>query len=789
MRLLKSFLTLAALDQAEAFLGTGGEDTTSTLLAWQILKNGGDMSTNQQISPLIMAELFGDSSEVNGNDDIQKMLLMNSFSNPDIQNWLPFILNSKKDMTDKLIMMSFMNKQESQGLSSMSELMPLMMMQDSRHCMADTPGSLPGTDQKACTCTESKSDTIMKIMLLTGNGFMSNSPQQNLFYLLFNDKEDCKCKFDDESITDTATCANEDMNGIDPLLMYFMMNSPMAQTMQNAPLSARSAGLNQLIASQTMGLGQDYQWLMNIENTDDRRELAKTQMMQMMNIPPAIINMLDRKRSGEDLTPGDKFAMLNYITGGVSDMPAEITAMFINPKTARKFYISSALSSGQVPNIAGMLMMALEEGADIQEIKDVLIQVASGQLNPEQFSIINKPYVPELPVGVYPGQDLYFIHLHLLKNNAGGEYIDTCAMHDLKNRKPCQPKLYGGRGPTNAEQCEASPYCCWNPIQITDEQAQALAGKNYADIPWCYYNIFFVYHDTYSVKVARPLQVASKYFNKKYRPDGTTGNYFMYDDYGNALFNGVAQTLDPVQEQDRLSYEKQFARDFDRHNTAFATPAQCPGLFKYGLKLNPLIYARAMEMSDGALVDGADASNAVIKQLIHEREDCGFPGIPKFQCVHIRGCCWDDNIYYAPGTNQTPYKIPQCYNKINVVPESIFKIVDAPEDLRPAAGDCNNNFFRLPQLYYEREACNYGMDMYKYDGIAADLTPLDMPSADDCMLKLGCCWEDDDEVQNKYQWLPRCYKRQRSDVGVAVNNPIEGLEIDDLVARSADLSG
>ena len=63
MRLLKSFLTLAALDQAEAFLGTGGEDTTSTLLAWQILKNGGDMSTNQQISPLIMAELFGDSSE------------------------------------------------------------------------------------------------------------------------------------------------------------------------------------------------------------------------------------------------------------------------------------------------------------------------------------------------------------------------------------------------------------------------------------------------------------------------------------------------------------------------------------------------------------------------------------------------------------------------------------------------------------------------------------------------------------------------------------------------------
>merc|ERR1712012_233654 len=74
------------------------------------------------------------------------------------------------------------------------------------------------------------------------------------------------------------------------------------------------------------------------------------------------------------------------------------------------------------------------------------------------------------------------------------------------------------------------------------------------------------------------------------------------------------------------------------------------------------------------------------------------------------------------------------------------KIVDAPEDLRPTPGDCNSNFFKIPQLYFEREACNYGIDMYKYDGIAEGLTPLDMPSAEDCQLKLGCCWEDDLEV-------------------------------------------
>merc|ERR1711868_186437 len=133
-------------------------------------------------------------------------------------------------------------------------------------------------------------------------------------------------------------------------------------------------------------------------------------------------------------------------------------------------------------------------------------------------------------------------------------------------------------------------------------------------------------------------------------------------------------------------------------------------------------------------------NNAAIDQLIHKRTDCGFPGIPKF----------------------------------------IFKIVDAPEDLRPTPGDCNSNFFKIPQLYFEREACN--------DGIAEGLTPLDMPSAEDCQLKLGCCWEDDLEVMQKYPWLPRCYKRQRDSQGIEETDPIQ-IDLNELVARSADFGG
>jgi hypothetical protein len=151
MRLLNSFLSLSALNTADAFLG-GDETTASTLLAWQMLKNGGDMSAMGSINPLMMAELFGDNSAVQGDSEIQNMLLMHAFANPDMQQWLPYVIQSDKSMTDKLIMMSFLGKQESQGLSSMNEMLPLMMMDDQRHCtLADSSGA-----NKPCTCAESQ---------------------------------------------------------------------------------------------------------------------------------------------------------------------------------------------------------------------------------------------------------------------------------------------------------------------------------------------------------------------------------------------------------------------------------------------------------------------------------------------------------------------------------------------------------------------------------------------------------------------------------------------------------
>lgn len=617
------------------------------------------------------------------------------------------------------------------GMSGMSEVFPIMLMNDERYCKLKNKA---GTDA-VCNCQSSRSDTILKIMLLTGGSFLGNSPQQNMFFLLFNNDDSCTCTF--EGSTETSTCSSITSEGIDPLMMYFMMNAipkPLQQLPQAVPRSG-SVDMKQLMLSQMANLPQEYQYLMNIDKSQ-RSELMKLQLYQTMGVPPAMIELFSAKKAGQKLEAGDKFNMLRWLFPN-QELSPELTAMMIEAEGAKKFYISSLLSTNQVPEITGILLMALAEGANNDEIKDVLIQVASGQLNPEAFSIINKPYVPELPVGIYPGQDLFFIHIHLLG-------LDTCSMHDLANRWPCQRNQYGGRGPLNAEQCEISPYCCWNPVQVTDSEVNHLTNgvvKKATDIPWCYYNVFFIYHDQYKLKVARPIKIDFPNFKAKVyqRVDKTTINKFKDD-----TFTGLAAKLTSGVDAEYVLAAKILDDEEMKFNTAFAPPAECPGLFRYGLQLDPIIYARSVT-NIATTLPGASEKDTKLKALLNVRSDCGFPGIPKFQCVAIRGCCWDETSY------NPLFKIPQCYKRIDLIPASVFKIVAPPAELKPVAGECNTNFFRVPQLYYEREACNYDFNMFKYGGIEGDKTPLDTPTPNDCIFKLGCCWEDDEAVVRKYE--------------------------------------
>lgn len=794
---MKALSLASCLLASASGLDFGGSDTTETLLLWQVLKSGGDMGTQQTMLPLLMSNLFDDTpgSTVGEDDELQQMLLMGSFSNPEMQSWMPFILGGKKSMTDKLILMQYLQMAENQGLQGMSELYPLMMMSEDRYCEKAKAGP-PGAGTTVCECEETKSDSLLKIMLLTGGSFLGNSPQQNLFFLLFNDDDSCSCKREDDGQMDT--CAAADIQGLDPMMMYFMMSAIPTPLQQQPTFVPRSNGFDvkQLLMSQMSGLPQEYQYLMNVDSTS-RKELMKLQLYQTIGVPPALIELFSAKASGAALQPSDKYNMIQWIFPD-QELAPEITALMMGVNGAKDFYISSLLSSNQIPEITGILMMAVNDGAPADEIKNVLMQVASGQLNPEQFHVINKPYVPELPVGIYPGQDLFFIHIHLLG-------LDTCAMHDLKNRYPCQKNQYGGRGPLNAEQCEIAPYCCWNPVQLSDDQVDTLTSgeiKKAANVPWCYYNVFFIFHDQYKLKVARPIKseniadtitrkVKSKIsgqwalyqYTKDPAGDSAITCQFLLEDVNGEATDVVdtanACSVIPFDVADRKKdIDAKWEKEESIWNTAFAPPAQCPGLFRYGLQLDPIVYARSVQNPLTGLA--AVNSNAKVKALLNEREDCGFPGIPKFQCVAIRGCCWDESVY------NPAYKIPQCYKPIELVPDSVFKIVAPPAELMPVAGECNTNFFRVPQLYYEREACNYDFDMFKYGGIEGNKTPLDPPTLNDCIFKLGCCWEDDEEIVRKYDWVPRCYKRQRSSTGVETDVPLD-LDVSQLVARAAAL--
>ncbi|CBY14212.1 unnamed protein product [Oikopleura dioica] len=810
---MKALSLASCLLASASGLDFGGSDTTETLLLWQVLKSGGDMGTQQTMLPLLMSNLFDDSpgTTVGDDDELQQMLLMGSFSNPEMQSWMPFILGGKKSMTDKLILMQYLQMAENQGLQGMSELYPIMMMSEDRYC--EKAVAPPATGTTVCECEETKSDSLLKIMLLTGGSFLGNSPQQNLFFLLFNDDEGCSCKREDDGKMEK--CTESEIKGIDPMMMYFMMSAIPTPLQQQPAFVPRSNGFDvkQLLMSQMSGLPQEYQYLMNVDSTS-RKELMKLQLYQTIGVPPALIELFSAKTSGAPLQPSDKYNMIQWIFPD-QELAPEITALMMGVQNGKDFYISSLLSSNQIPEITGILMMAVNDGAPAAEIKNVLMQVASGQLNPEQFHVMNKPYVPELPVGIYPGQELFFIHIHLLG-------LDTCAMHDLKNRYPCQKNQYGGRGPLNAEQCEIAPYCCWNPVQISDEQVSTLTNKEItkaANVPWCYYNVFFIFHDQYKLKVARPIKsenfdAANIKKTLKKKEDGT-GRWAIYEYTGRVgpvgpagLGSGTVTCKylledvngDPTDVVDtaatctvpaaiplikpdpevvaKAEIDEKWAREESIWNTNFAPPAQCPGLFRYGLQLDPIVYARSVQNPLTGL--GAVNTNNKVKALLNKRTDCGFPGIPKFQCVAIRGCCWDESVY------NPAYKIPQCYKPIDLVPESVFKIVAPPAELMPVAGECNTNFFRVPQLYYEREACNYDFDMFKYGGIEGNKTPLDPPTLNDCIFKLGCCWEDDEEIVRKYDWVPRCYTRQRSNTGAATDVPLD-LDISQLVARAAAL--
>merc|ERR1712151_976148 len=149
----------------------------------------------------------------------------------------------------------------------------------------------------------------------------------------------------------------------------------------------------------------------------------------------------------------------------------------------------------------------------------------------------------------------------------------------------------------------------------------------------------------------------------------------------------------------------------------------------------------------------------------HYRRDVGFAGIEEFHCRAILGACWDANAASYSAT----YNIPQCYEEqkielsdtsLQLYDPKLFKPV-VPAQFKAAEGECDTNYFHISTLYYKRRACTYSIDMIKY---GQEFNPLNEPSRQDCLFRLGCCYEDNNDVMQQYPFMPRCYHRVKNEL-------------------------
>lgn len=698
---LKWGLSLLAASQlpthTEAInLGDDG-DSMFTLVLLQMITQRDNQYAMQSLYPLLLSSIMGDGD--GGNDKAMYYLLLGAGTDSNMQQWLPLILNNdKKSVSDKLLMMIFMQQAQVGGGTDMNAMFPLLLLNgnDNKYCGVGSTGD-------KCICKDDNSEMLLYIMLLNGNQFGANNQYSNFMFMMFDqDKCDGSTPAD---VPCQCTSDSEIEGGIDAVtyLMMMQMNPVVKQQLPESP-PQRAIDIKDLLKKQLFAnLGPEYQWMQNAQS-QDTSELVKFQLYQQMGIPPNVMSIL--ANGGAEQTSDEKFALIQWMAQG-SQMSIETMSLMLGIEDAKQFYIHSMIEQGNVdPMTASLLLASQSTGNTNEKMKEMLIMAATGQIDPSSFATIAAPHVPELPRNpknhnqrTYPGQELFFIHLEMLD-------LNTCALIEPSKRKGCG-KNFGSY--ITAEQCEVHPYCCYNPY-FGDE------GATGDKVPWCYYNIFFVFHDQYKLRIKEADQ--------------------------------------------------------------FKGPQDCPGLFRYGLNLDPFMYYTAVNnlklqskaLSDSNYVrevsslDSNDFANQKLAKLIHLRQDVGFAGITKFHCQAILGACWDE----FAGSYPAQYGIPQCYEEaniengdliLNLYDPKLFKPV-VPAQFRAAEGECDTNYFHVSTLYYERRACTYDIEMIKY---GVEYSPLAEPTKEDCLFRLGCCYEENPEVLEKYPFMPKCYQRIKDD--------------------------
>ena len=101
--------------------------------------------------------------------------------------------------------------------------------------------------------------------------------------------------------------------------------------------------------------------------------------------------------------------------------------------------------------------------------------------------------------------------------------------------------------------------------------------------------------------------------------------------------------------------------------------------------------------------------------------------------------------------------IPQCYKlpagQETILPDASKNAV--PAAYQPVEGTCNTNYYKIPQLFDDRQPCYYTPEQ----AAARGMDPLDTPTESDCLAILSCCWESREDVVQKYTHASRCYMK------------------------------
>merc|ERR1711937_426892 len=247
-------------------------------------------------------------------------------------------------------------------------------------------------------------------------------------------------------------------------MMLMQMHPSVGQEIQAPP--QRAIDVKGLLKQQLFAnLGPEYSWMAQFTDSTSSKSLMKFQMAQQMGIPMDVLSLLE---NGGAQNSDERFALIQWLSQG-SSLSIETMSLMLGIEDAKQFYVHSMIEDGQVDSMTASMLLASQGNTDRSKMKEMLILAATGQIDANTFATMAKPYVPELPQGVFPGQDLYFIHLEMLG-------LNTCALIEPKQRKKCASNFGSW---VTAEQCEVHPYCCYNPYVGDDT------------IPWCYYNIFF----------------------------------------------------------------------------------------------------------------------------------------------------------------------------------------------------------------------------------------------------------------------------------------------------------